>query len=64
MPIELKEEDVLTEAQRRAGYYLEEDEDFLYLKQKPGRDVARWSAGAAIPEYIRNICQRDMDKRG
>ena len=64
MSFELKEEKVLTETQRRAGYYLEEDEDFLYLKQRPGREVAKWNAGAAVPEFIRDICQRDMTKRG
>jgi hypothetical protein len=64
MPFELKEEEVLTEAQRQAGYYLEEDEDFLYLKQRPGREVARWSAGGAVPKFIMDICQRDMTKRG
>lgn len=51
---------ILTEAQREAGFYLEEDEDFVYLYDSLGRERARFSSVGASPEYIRDIAQRIM----
>ena len=63
MAIKVKDDTALTDDQRNAGYYLVEDEDFLYLKQMPGRDVARFNSRQVLPEYVRDICQRDIEKR-
>jgi hypothetical protein len=47
----------------KAGYYLNEDEDFLYLKRE-GKMLAVWNAGratvAAIQEEIDRLMARLM----
>lgn len=51
---------ILTEEQREAGFYLEEDEDFVYLYDSLGRVRARFNSVGAMPDYVRDIAQRTM----
>ena len=43
---------VLTEEQREAGIYLEEDEDFLYLFDREGKRHGVFSSKTATPEVL------------
>ena len=42
---------------REAGYYLEEDEDFVYLKQG-SKTRATWNAAQATAQRIQNEADR------
>ena len=46
-------QDVLTEEQRNAGLYLEEDEDFLYLYDKERNRRAVFSSVGATLDSVR-----------
>ena len=50
---------VLTAEQRQAGLYLEEDEDFLYLKRE-GQVLAVFSAVGTSIESIREEAERHI----
>jgi hypothetical protein len=47
----------LTTEQRQAGFYLEEDEDFLYLK-KSDEVLAVFSSKGATVQSIREVADR------
>jgi len=47
----------LTTEQRQAGLYLEEDEDFLYLKKR-GEVLAVFSSKGAVVLAIREVADR------
>ena len=51
----------LTAEQRRAGLYLEEDEDFIYLK-RAGRVLALFNAKAATVASIRDVAERHLER--
>ncbi len=48
---------------RQAGFYLDDDEDFLYLK-RGDKVVAVWSANKVTVETIRAEIDRILAKRG
>lgn len=52
----------LTLEQRRSGLYLEEDEDFLYLK-RAGRVVAMFSTKGAMVASIRQEAEKHIERR-
>lgn len=49
----------LTAEQRSAGLYLEEDEDFLYLKRE-GESLAVFSAKGATVRSIREEAEKNI----
>lgn len=51
----------LTLEQRRSGLYLEEDEDFIYLK-RAGRVVAMFSAKGATVSSIREEADKHLER--
>ena len=48
---------------RQAGFYLDDDEDFLYLK-RGDKVVAVWSANSATVETVRAEIDRILAKGG
>ncbi len=52
----------LTIEQRQAGFYLEEDEDFLYLFDREGKRQAVFSSKGAKYKEIRDEADRIMNK--
>jgi len=49
---------VLTEKQREAGFYLEDDEDFVYFYSKEGKLLAIFSSHGATIQSIREENER------
>ena len=56
-------QDVLTRQQREAGFYLEEDEDFVYLYDSEGIRQAVFSSKGVTIESIREEADRLMKEK-
>lgn len=54
--------EILTDEQREAGFYLKEVEGFLYLYDRFGRRRATFRTNTALPEYVRDIAQRELER--
>ena len=56
-------DDCLKPEHRQAGFYLDDDEDFLYLK-RGDKVVAVWSANTATVETVQAEIDRILAKGG
>lgn len=60
---------LLTHAQKQAGYFVSQDDDFIYLWHSRNRDrdnptlVAVWLYDLVKVKDVREIAQVDMDNR-
>jgi len=55
-------QDTLTGEQREAGFYLADDEDFVFLYDKEGKLLAVFSSHGATVESIREETERLIGK--